>query len=257
MAIYQVLVLAIIEGITEFLPISSTGHLILASELLNISQTEFVKSFEIIIQLGAIMAVVVLYFKKLVGNKKLYPKILAAFLPSAIIGFILYKFIKQYLIGDSQIVLISLFFGGILLIVLEKILTKIKIKNDLTIEELDLKSCFMVGLSQAVSMIPGVSRAAATIIGGMSVGLSRSNAVEFSFLLAVPTMAAATGLDLIKSYQYFSIQDIKMLVIGFVVSFISAKIAVEWLIKFMKNHSLAACGIYRIILAIAFWIFIK
>ena len=257
MAIYQVLVLAIIEGITEFLPISSTGHLILASELLKISQTEFVKSFEIIIQLGAIMAVVVLYFKKLVGNKKLYPKILAAFLPSAIIGFILYKFIKQYLIGDSQIVLISLFFGGILLIVLEKILTKIKIKNDLTIEELDLKSCFMVGLSQAVSMIPGVSRAAATIIGGMSVGLSRSNAVEFSFLLAVPTMAAATGLDLIKSYQYFSIQDIKMLVIGFVVSFISAKIAVEWLIKFMKNHSLAAFGIYRIILAIAFWIFIK
>jgi len=254
-SVLQTLILSIVEGITEFLPISSTGHLILVSELLSISQTEFVKSFEIIIQLGAIMAIVVLYFNKLIENKKIYPKILAAFLPSAIIGFILYKFIKQY--GDSRIVLVSLFIGGILLIILEKILAKIKIKNDLTIEELDLKSCLLVGLSQAISMIPGVSRAAATIIGGMSVGLSRSNAVEFSFLLAVPTMAAATGLDLIKSYQYFSAQDIKLLILGFIVSFTSAKIAVEWLIKFMKNHSLAAFGVYRIILAIAFWIFIK
>ena len=257
MSIFQTLILSIVEGITEFLPISSTGHLILVSELLSLSQTEFVKSFEIIIQLGAIMAIVVLYFKKLIENKKLYPKILAAFLPSAIIGFVLYKFIKQYLIGDPQIVLASLFIGGILLIILEKILAKIKIRNDLTIEELDLKSCLLVGLSQTVSMIPGVSRAAATIIGGMSVGLSRSSAIEFSFLLAVPTMAAASGLDLIKSYQYFSVQDFKQLIVGFIVSFISAKIAVEWLIKFMKNHSLAAFGVYRIILAITFWIFIK
>ena len=257
MSIIQTLILSIVEGITEFLPISSTGHLILVSKLLDISQTQFVKSFEIIIQLGAIMAIVVLYFNKLIENKKIYPKILAAFVPSAIIGFVLYKFIKQYLIGDPQIVLTSLFIGGILLIILERILAKIKIKNDLTIEELNLKSCLLVGLSQTVSMIPGVSRAAATIIGGISVGLSRSNAVEFSFLLAVPTMAAATGLDLIKSYQYFSPQDVKLLIVGFIVSFISAKIAVEWLIKFMKNHSLAAFGVYRIILAIAFWIFIK
>ena len=257
MTIYQVLVLAIVEGITEFLPISSTGHLILVSKLLNLSQTEFVKSFEIAIQLGAILAVVALYFRKLIKNKKLYPKILTAFLPSAIIGFILYKFIKQYLIGNSQIVLVSLFIGGILLIILEKILSKVNIRKNLSIEELNLKSCLAIGLAQTVSMIPGVSRAAATIIGGMSVGLSRQSAVEFSFLLAVPTMAAATGLDLIKSYQYFSIQDIKMLAVGFIVSFISAKIAVEWLIKFMKNHSLAAFGIYRIVLAIAFWIFIK
>jgi len=257
MNLMQTLILSIIEGITEFLPISSTGHLILVSKLLNIPQTEFAKSFEIIIQLGAIMAVVVLYFKKLILNKKIYPKILAAFLPSAIIGFGLYKFIKQYLIGNPQIVLVSLFIGGILLIVLEKILTRVKIKTNLMIEELDLKSCLLIGLSQTISMIPGVSRAAATIIGGMSVGLSRQDAVEFSFLLAVPTMAAATGLDLIKSYQYFSAQDIKLLIIGFIVSFISAKIAVEWLIKFMKNHSLAAFGVYRIILAIVFWIFIK
>ncbi|MBI5356964.1 undecaprenyl-diphosphatase UppP [Candidatus Collierbacteria bacterium] len=257
MNLIQTLVLSIVEGITEFLPISSTGHLILASKLLNIAQTGFVKSFEIIIQFGATMAVVVLYFKKLLDNKKLYPKILAAFLPSAIIGFILYKFIKQYLIGDPRIVLVSLFIGGILLIILEKILAKIKIKNDLTFEELNLKPCLLIGLSQAISMIPGVSRAAATIIGGMSVGLSRSSAVEFSFLLAVPTMAAATGLDLIKSYKYFSASDVKLLIIGFIVSFIAAKITVKWLIKFMKKHSLAAFGIYRIVLAIAFWNFIK
>ena len=257
MNLIQTAILSIVEGITEFLPISSTGHLILVSKLLNLPQTEFVKSFEIIIQLGAIMAVVVLYFKKLIDNKKLFPKVLTAFIPSAIIGFVLYKFIKQYLIGNPQIVLISLFIGGILLIILEKILVKIKIKNYLEIEELGLKSCLLIGLSQTVSMIPGVSRAAATIIGGMSVGLSRQSAVEFSFLLAVPTMAAATGLDLLKSYQYFSSQDIKMLTLGFIISFISAKIAVEWLIKFMKNHSLAAFGVYRIALAIAFWIFIK
>lgn len=201
------------------------------------------------------MAVVVLYFKKLIDNKKLFPKVLTAFIPSAIIGFVLYKFIKQYLIGNPQIVLISLFIGGILLIILEKILVKIKIKNYLEIEELGLKSCLLIGLSQTVSMIPGVSRAAATIIGGMSVGLSRQSAVEFSFLLAVPTMAAATGLDLLKSYQYFSSQDIKMLTLGFIISFISAKIAVEWLIKFMKNHSLAAFGVYRIALALLFWRF--
>jgi undecaprenyl-diphosphatase len=182
MSIFQTFVLSIVEGITEFLPISSTGHLVLASKLLDLPQTEFVKSFEIIIQLGAIMAIVVLYFKKLIENKKLYPKILTAFLPSAIIGFILYKFIKQYLIGNPQIVLVSLFIGGILLIVLEKILAKTKIKNDLTIEDLSFKSCLLIGLSQTISMIPGVSRAAATIIGGMSVGLSRSSAVEFSFL---------------------------------------------------------------------------
>lgn len=257
MTILHTLILSIVEGITEFLPISSTGHLILVSKLLNLPQTEFVKSFEIIIQLGAIMAVVAIYFKKLARNKEFYPKILAAFLPSAVIGFVLYKLIKQYLIGNSQIVLISLFIGGILLIVLEKLLAGIKIKNDLTVEQLNIKQCLLIGLSQAVSMIPGVSRAASTIIGGMAVGLSRSSAVELSFLLAVPTMATATGLDLLKSYQYFSGQDIKMLILGFILSFISAKIAVEWLIKFMKNHSLAAFGVYRIALAIAFWIFIK
>lgn len=257
MSILHTLILSVVEGITEFLPVSSTGHLILASKLLNLPQTEFVKSFEIIIQLGAIMAVVVIYFKKLAGNKELHPKILAAFLPSAVIGFVLYKLIKQYLIGNSQIVLISLFIGGILLIVLEKLLAGIKIKNDLTVEQLNLKQCLLIGLSQTVSMVPGVSRAASTIIGGMAVGLSRSSAVEFSFLLAVPTMAAATGLDLLKSYQYFSGQDIKMLILGFILSFISAKIAVEWLIKFMKNHSLVAFGVYRIVLAIVFLILIK
>ncbi|MBI2309808.1 undecaprenyl-diphosphate phosphatase [Candidatus Collierbacteria bacterium] len=253
MNLIQTLILSIVEGITEFLPISSTGHLILVSKLLNLSQTEFVKSFEIAIQLGAIMAVTVLYYRKLIDNKKLYPRILAAFLPSAIIGFILYKFIKQYLIGDSRIVLASLLIGGILLIILEKILAKTKIQKNLTIEKLGIKPCLMIGLAQTVSMIPGISRAAATIIGGMSVGLSRSSAVEFSFLLAIPTMVAATGLDLIKSYQYFSAQDIKFLIVGFIVSFISAKIAVEWLIKFMKNHSLAAFGVYRVVLAVAFW----
>jgi len=255
MNIFQAITLSLVEGITEFLPISSTGHLILASKLLNIAQTEFVKSFEIAIQLGAIFAVVALYFKTLVRKFEIWKRILIAFIPTAMIGFIFYSLIKRLLLGNFDVVIFSLFFGGILMLILEKVFeTK---KGTMSIEDLSPKKSAIVGIIQSVSMIPGVSRAAATIYGGLGVGLDRKKAVEFSFLLAVPTMFAATGMDLIKSGFQFGTDDFIILIIGFIGAFISAIVTVKYLINFVKKHSFRSFAIYRIILAVIFWLVFK
>ena len=251
----QALILSIVEGLSEFLPISSTGHLVLASELLGISQTEFVKSFEIIIQLGAILAIVALYAKTLLTNKTVWLRILAAFLPTAIVGFTLYRVIKNFLVGNTTITLAALFLGGTALIILELVHTE-KDSHAGKIEDLTLKQSFLIGLIQSLSIIPGVSRSAATIIGGLFVGAKRKTAVEFSFLLAVPTMAAATGLDLLKSGFAFSQNEYSMILVGFAGSFIVAIFAVKFLLKFVQTHTFIPFGIYRIILALLFWAFI-
>ena len=255
MNIFQAIILSLVEGITEFLPISSTGHLILASKLLGISQTEFVKSFEIIIQFGAILAVVVLYFKTLIQKIEIIKRILTAFLPTAVLGFIFYSFIKHFLIGNLFVVVISLFFGGILMLVFEEVFRKKKGIN--TIENLSYKKSFLMGIIQSVSMIPGVSRAAATIYGGLGVGLDRKSAVEFSFLLAVPTMLAATVLDLLKVGFTFSGGEYSILAIGFIGAFVSATMTVKYLINYVKNHSFRIFAVYRILLAVVFWILFK
>lgn len=251
MNLLQTLLLSIVEGITEFLPISSTGHLILVSNLLGISQTQFVKSFEIVIQLGAILAVVVIYFDKLVLslNFDLYKKILISFLPSAVFGLFLYKYIKIYLIGNSTIVIWSLLTGGIIMLFFEKYF---KTKN----QNITNKSYLIIGLFQVLSMIPGVSRAFATIFGGMVVGMKREESTEFSFFLAIPTMVAATSLDLIKTdLSVWTSSNMTTLAIGFVVSFLTAYIVVKWLIKFVQNHDFNIFGWYRIILALLFFVF--
>lgn len=255
MDLLQVIILSVVEGLTEFLPVSSTGHLGLASELLGIPQTEFVKSFEIIIQLGAILAVALLYGKTLLTNKAVWLRILAAFLPTAIVGFTLYRVIKEFLIGNTMITLSALFLGGIALIILELIHQE-KESHAGKIEDLSLKQSFLIGLIQSLSIIPGVSRAAATIIGGLFVGAKRKTAVEFSFLLAIPTMAAATGLDLIKSDFAFSQNEYLLLLVGLTGSFIVAIFAVKFLLKFVQTHTFIPFGIYRIILALLFWIFV-
>lgn len=249
----QALILSVTEGLTEFLPISSTGHLILVSDILNIPQTDFVKSFEVIIQLGAILAVVTLYFKTLILKKSLWIPIFIAFLPTAILGLIFYKIIKTYLLGNIEVVLIALFLGGIILIVFEKFEAD-KEHYIKEIEKISLKQAFIIGLFQSVSMIPGVSRSAATIIGGLFLGLSRKTAVEFSFLLAIPTMTAATGLDLFKTGFNFSFQEYQLLGIGLLGSFLTALIAIKFLLNFVQNHTFIPFGIYRIILAIIFWL---
>lgn len=257
MDISHALILAVVEGITEFLPISSTGHLILVSHLLNIESTNFSKSFEIIIQLGAILAVVVLYFKTLLYKKEYWPKLLVAFLPTALVGFTLYPLIKRVLLDNSYITLLSLFLGGIVLIIIEK-LHQEKETHTNDIAHLTYGQAVLIGSFQAISVIPGVSRAAATIIGGLVVGVKRTSAVEFSFLLAIPTMGAATGLDLIKSHSQFASSDIAPLLVGFIGSFIVALVVIKYFIKYIKKHDFVPFGIYRVIIAIIyFFIFLR
>lgn len=254
MTFLDTIILSIVEGITEFLPISSTGHLILTSNLLHITQNDFYTTFEIFIQLGAILAVVVLYFKTLITKKELWPKIIAAFLPTAVIGLVLYGFIKTFLLTNELITVISLFVGGILLIALEY-WHKEKESHKDDIADLTYKQALFIGLCQSVSIVPGVSRAAATIIGGLFVGLKRRAAVEFSFFLAIPTMFAASGLDLVQSRLQFSSQEISILLTGFVVSFIVAALSIKFLLAFIKNHTFVPFGIYRIILAVLYFLF--
>lgn len=256
MDLLQTLILSVIEGITEFLPISSTGHLILASHLLQIPPTEFAKSFDIAIQLGAILAVVVLYWKTLLTKRKLWAPIISAFIPTAILGFLFYGFIKRVLLDNTMITLLALFIGGITLIALEK-LYKPKDGHVDDLEKLPIPKAIAIGFAQSLSMIPGVSRAAATIFGGMFSGLSRKAAVEFSFLLAIPTMAAATGLDLMKNGYAFTGNEWTMLAIGFIGAFITAYFTIKYFLKYIQNHTFVAFGIYRIVLALLFWLFVR
>jgi len=251
-----------VEGVTEFLPISSTAHLMLTARILNIFQSDFVKSFEIAIQLGAILAVAGLYAKKVWGNKKLIPIILTAFVPTGILGFIFYKVVKMYLLGNDWIAIIAMAAGGILLLKLPifnfQFTNKSQFSNskNQTINDLSVRKLLFIGLVQSVAMVPGVSRALATIFGGMAVGLSRKEAVEFSFLLAVPTMAAATGWDLIASGWGFSTGEWGILTAGFLGAMITAWITVKWLVRYVETHDFRVFGWYRIVVA-AVWLGIR
>ena len=256
MNLFHALILSIVEGLTEFLPISSTGHLVLASKLLGISETPFVKTFEIVIQLGAILAVAVLYSKKFLTSINLLKKLLVAFVPTAIVGFTLYPLIKEVLIGNTAVTLNALFWGGIALIGVEIFLKRKKTESQST-TEVSYKQALIIGTFQSLSVIPGVSRAAATIVGGLLTGLDRETATEFSFLLAVPTMFAATGLDIWKSRHLITNGWVFTLFFGTVLSFFFAIIAVKFLIGYVKKHDFKIFGAYRIVLSVLFWIFVK
>jgi undecaprenyl-diphosphatase len=251
----QVIILSIVEGITEFLPISSTGHLILTGRLLGLGQTEFLKTFEIAIQFGAILSVVALYWRKLLIDFNVLKRVIVAFLPTAVLGLAFYKIIKHYFMASSAVVLWSLLIGGILLIVFE-LLHKEKEDSHEDMATIPYGKAIIIGLFQSVAMVPGVSRSASTIVGGLILGLKRKTIVEFSFLLAVPTMLAATALDLMKNANQFSADQLTSLSVGFVVSFISALIGVKWLLSFIKNHTFIPFGVYRILLVIAFWLLV-
>lgn len=262
MTFFDAIVLGVAEGITEFLPISSTGHLILTSKLLGLPSSEFLTSFEIAIQLGAILAVVFLYWRKLLVDRGLVARVLAAFVPTAIIGLALYSFTKTYLLTNTKVVLISLFVGGIVLILFEYWYGK-KAAVDVRVEHADgspiitYKQAVIVGIVQSLAIIPGVSRAAATVVGGLALGLPRKTIVEFSFLLAIPTMAAATGLDLVKTGINFSQQEWLFLASGFVTAAVVALIVIKWLLRFITNHDFTIFGWYRIGVAlIGFWLFL-
>jgi undecaprenyl-diphosphatase len=247
------IIFGIVEGISEFLPISSTGHLILAAKLMGLAQTDFLKSFEIAIQLGAILSVVILYWRSFLVNLELLKRVVVAFIPTAVIGLFLYKIVKNFLLGSSSVVIWSLFIGGIVLIIFELWHRgKPEAKQDLA--KMPYKKAFWIGVFQSIAIIPGVSRSAATIVGGMLMGIDRASIVEFSFLLAAPTMAAATGLDLFKSAGEFNSSQYVFLAAGFIASFITAIIAIKFLVNYIKKHTFIPFGIYRIAIAVLFWL---
>ncbi len=250
MTLFQTIIIAIIEGLTEFLPISSTGHMILASTAMGIHDDEFVKTFEVFIQLGAILAIALMYIKRFFRGLKIYFKLLAAFIPTAIVGLLAYDIIKGYLF-NPVVVSVSLILGGVILILIDK--KVVSRESQLSeVEDISYKNAFFIGLFQCLSMVPGTSRAAATIIGGVFNGLDKKQATEFSFLLAVPTMMAAGGYDLIKSDLAFTREQIILLAIGSGIAFISAWIAVKLFIRYVSNHGFTAFGWYRIVLGILF-----
>ena len=246
---FQALILGIVEGITEFLPVSSTAHLDLARHVMRLEATDYMKSFEVIIQLGAILSVVVLYWKKL-WNWELLAKVAVAFIPTGILGLTLYKVVKGYLFGNMTVILWALIIGGVLLIVFERYHNRSESEVDFS--EITWKRALLIGLFQSVAMIPGVSRSAATIVGGSMIGISKRTIVEFSFILAIPTMAAATLLDLVKNYEALS-TNFLALAIGFVVSFITAIVAIKSFLAFVKKKAFSAFGWYRIVLAVVFF----
>jgi undecaprenyl-diphosphatase len=248
---WHAVVLGLVEGITEFLPVSSTAHLILAARVLHLTETEFLKSFQIIIQLGAILSVVVLYWSKF-WNWAIFKKLVVAFIPTGIIGLTVYKILKTYLLGNMTVVLWSLLLGGIALIAFERF--KQHADTDVDFSEITYKKALLIGLFQALAIVPGVSRSAATIVGGSLIGVSKRTIVEFSFMLAVPTMLAASGLELLKNHSTLSGQ-LGILAVGFIVSFITAIAAIKSFLAFVKKRDFSAFGWYRIALAIAFYFF--
>jgi len=254
MDILHSLIFGVIEGITEFLPISSTAHMVLAAKVMGISQTEFVKSFEIVIQFGAILSVIALYWKRFLVDMESLKRILTAFIPTAILGFIFYKLIKTYLLSNENVIVWSLLLGGLILIVFENFHKEKDSALD-DISRLPYSKCIAIGIFQSLAMVPGVSRSAATIIGGLSLGLKRSTIVEFSFLLAVPTMLAASALDLLKSGSGFSASQFGVLAVGFFVSFVVAIASIRFFIGYIKKHTFIPFGVYRIIAALVFMAF--
>ena len=248
MTIIDAIILGFVEGLTEFLPISSTGHLIVISSFLGLEQTNAHKAFEVAIQLGSILAVLFLFVKRLLVDKMLWVKIIIAFLPTAIFGFLFYKTIKALFGVES--VAIMLIIGGFIFLIVEYFRRNHDDSKDKTIDDLTIKQALIIGLFQSLSMVPGTSRSGATMIGGLFTGLSRKSAAEFSFLRAIPTMFVATFYDLFKNRNDMIIDDYSLLAIGFVTAFVVAFFTVKAVMNFLTTHTFIVFGIYRILFGV-------
>lgn len=249
MNLLQTIIIAIVEGLTEFLPVSSTGHMIITQKLLAMQSTEFVKAFTVIIQFGAILSVVVLYWKRFFQSWDFYGKLLIAFLPAAVIGFTLSDYIDSML-ESVEVVAIMLVLGGVFMLFVDNWFNKPS--EDQT---MDWKRSLKIGFFQCIAMIPGVSRSMATIVGGMTTKLSRKNAAEFSFFLAVPTMAAASGYKLLKlvtdpTSVSMLTDNLLTLLIGNIVAFLVAMAAIKFFIGFLTKYGFKAFGYYRIVVGV-------
>jgi undecaprenyl-diphosphatase len=243
----QAFILAVVEGLTEFLPVSSTGHMVIVSSIMGIGHDEFVKLFEVAIQLGAILAVVALYWKKFIDFSKwqFYLKLLIAVIPALFFGFLLNDFIDNTL-GDPIFIAVVLLSGGVVLLFIDKVFKNPTVHNE---KEISNMTAFKIGCFQVLAVaLPGLSRSAATIIGGMQQKLTRQAAAEFSFFLAVPTMCAATGYKLLKGYHLLNEENIKLLLFGNLVAFIVSIIAIKSFIGFLSKHGFRIFGWYRIII---------
>lgn len=254
MTLFDSLMLGALEGVTEFLPVSSTGHLILASQLLGLEQTDAHKAFEVSIQLGSILAVLFLYAKDLIKDKTLWIKLIIAFLPTGVLGFLFYKHIKA--LFGVETVSFMLIAGGLVFLAVEYFRRDKAIDEGKELSELTYGQAFFIGVFQSFSMVPGTSRSGATIIGGLLIGLKRKSAAEFSFLLAIPTMAIATAYDLIKHRHEMVVDDWSMLAVAFVTAFVFAFFTVKLFVGFVSRHTFVPFAIYRIIVGIIFLLLI-
>jgi len=251
MSYFEAIIIAIVQGITEFLPISSTGHMIIIQSVLGVKYSEFTNLFAVSIHFGTILSVVILYWKQFFKSLTLYYKLFIAFLPAAFAGFLLDDYISSTL-GNVFVVAVSLLVGGVFLLFVDKWFSHSDDDN----KEISYPSAFKIGLFQIIAMIPGVSRSAATIVGGMTQKLSRKKAAEFSFLLAVPTILAASGYKLLKSYKLICVENVNIIIVGNIVAFIIAFIAIKTFIGYLQKHGFKLFGYYRIILGIIILIFL-
>ena len=251
MDLLKSIILAIVEGITEFLPVSSTGHMIITSAMMGIKDDAFTKVFEVSIQFGAILSVVIVYFKRFFKEWNFYFKLFCAFLPTAVLGLLLGDFIDS-LLENVYVVASTLLLGGIVLLFVDKWFEKNETEGT---EEVSYKSAFLIGFFQSLAMVPGVSRSAASIIGGLTQKITRKAAAEFSFFLAVPTMFAATAK---KLYDFSKVpadvqsltENINLLIVGNVVAFIVAMIAIKFFISFLTKYGFKMFGYYRIVVGV-------
>lgn len=243
MSYFNILILSFIEGLTEFLPVSSTGHLILTNHFLGLEATEFSKAFDVIIQFGAIAAVLVIYKERFKFNLEFYKKLLIGFLPAAVIGFLAKKLVSD-MMESARVVAWALIVGGIIMIITDWIFSN-KMDEE---QKIDNKKSFLIGLSQCLALVPGVSRSAATIVSGQLVGLNKKDAAEFSFFLAVPTLTAATFYKLWKIRDILQSEHISQLVVGTILSFIFALFAIRFFITLVKKYGFKWFGIYRILI---------
>lgn len=255
MSILEAVIIAIVEGLTEFIPVSSTGHMIIVSALMGINKDEFTKLFEVCIQLGAILAVVVLYWKKFFdfGKWQFYIRLMFAVLPALILGYLLSDYIDAAL-ENPLVVGITLFVGGVILLFVDKWFNNPKIDSE---EKISYFQAIRIGLWQCLALFPGVSRSAASIIGGMQQKMTRNAAAEFSFFLAVPTMAAATGYKVLKGHELLTSNpdNLKLLLIGNLVAFVVALLAIKFFIGTLKKYGFKMWGYYRIVVGLAILIF--